>query len=170
MYLLMLFLTGTARIEFGQQKEEKKENVEVVKYSARKDSLAEANSKTFQAIQLERLELEKERKRIAEFQERMDLAQQDLESKQQSIQQERMKMEKAVTQSDSLDRKKIRELSKIYGAMRPAEAAHILETLKDDLASKVIKGMNDDRQKARILSALSKDKANRISRILGPGL
>jgi flagellar motility protein MotE (MotC chaperone) len=62
--------------------------------------------------------------------------------------------------------KKIKELSKIYGAMRPVEAAQIIETLQDELAVKVLTNIGDERQKGKILSALSREKATRISKLI----
>ena len=169
LYLLMLFMTGTARIEFDPpEKKGESEKVEHIKQTARKDSLAAVNSRTFQALQKERLELQKERERLMAQQQRIDIFQQELENQQKALQQQRSKMESLVAQSDSLDQKKIRQLSKMYAAMKPAEAAQIIGTLQDSLAAKILATMNDDRQKARILSSLSREKANRISKILAP--
>lgn len=166
MYLVMMFLNGSARIEFGTEEKEPKEKVEVIKQSYRKDSLAVLNSKTFIALQNEKNELQKERERLAEKQKKIDLLQTELEEKQNVLQEERKKLEKLVSKSDSLDSRKMKELSKIYGAMRPVEAAEIIETLQDELASKIISNINDERQKGKILSALSKEKATRISKML----
>lgn len=170
MYLTMLFVTGSARIEFGVKQEEPKEKIEKIEFNKRKDSLSIANSKTFMALQMEKTELQKERERLVEKEKKIDLLQTELEEKRKAFEQERAKIEKLVSLSDSLDRRKIKELSNIYGAMRPAEAAQIIETLQDDLASKVIASIGDERQKGKILSALSKDKASRISKLLGPKL
>lgn len=169
MYLVMMFLTGTARIEIGNKEEKQpKEQVQLVRNNERKDSLAVANSKTFIAIQSEKKELQKERERLSESQKRIDMLQSELEEKRLALEKKREEIEKLVSKSDSLDNKKIKELSKIYGAMRPAEAGEIIETLQDELASKIIANIGDERQKGKILSALSNDKAVRISKILGP--
>ncbi len=169
LYLVMLFVTGAARIEFQRPKDdgEKQQKVEMVKRSARKDSLALRNSKTFQALQLERAELEKERQRMREQQERINLLQSEVEQERTLLSEERHKFESAVQKSDSLGSKKIKDLAKMYAAMRPSEAASILSTLNDRMVANVLKAINDDRQKAKILGALSTDKAARISRIIG---
>ena len=169
MYLIMLFVTGAARIEFQRPKEntEKEQKVEVVKQTARRDSLAERNSKTFQALQKERVELEAERQRLREQQDRINLLQSEVEQQQKKLAEEREKFEKVVQKSDSLGDKKIKDLAKMYAAMRPSEAASILSTLDDRMVAKVLKAINDDRQKAKILGALSTSKAARISKIIG---
>lgn len=169
LYIVMLFITGSARVEFGPLKEDetKKEKVQLMKQSARKDSLAAINSKTFQALQQERSVLEKERQRLREQQERIDLLQSELEAQQKKLAEEREKMESLVSKSDSLSGKKIKDLAKMYGAMRPSEAASILSTLEERLAARIIRSINDDRQKAKILSSFSRDKAARISKIIG---
>ena len=168
LYLVMLFITGSARVEFGPPKEDetKNEKVEVVKQSARKDSLTAVNSRTFQALQQERSEMEKERQRLREQQGRIDLLQSEAEVERKKLTEEREKLEKVVSVSDSLGGRKIKDLAKMYAAMRPSEAASILGTMDDRMVAQILKSINDDRQKAKILSSLSRDKAARISKII----
>lgn len=166
LYIVMMFLTGTARIEFGNKKEESGQKLELVKQNNRRDSLAMVSSRTFQALQQEKTELQKERDRLSDKQRKIDLIQQELQESRKVLEKERNKIEKLVSRSDSLDRKKIKELSRIYGAMRPIEAAQIIETLQDDLAVKVIANIGDERQKGKILSAISREKATRISKLM----
>lgn len=169
LYLVMLFATGSARVEFGPSGEdrEKQQKVSTIKQSARKDSLIAVNSRTYQALQLERVELEKERLRLREQQDRIDLLQSEVEMERKKISEERMKMEKLVARDDSLSGKKVKDLAKMYSAMRPAEAASILGTMDEALAAKILGNINDDRQKGKILGAFSTDKAARISKLLG---
>ena len=168
LYLIMLFATGTARIEFNTDEKANEENkkVEMMQQNIKRDSLSAVNSRTFTAIQKERTEIEQERARLMEQQKRMELLQQEIQAQSDALKKEREKIEGLVTQSDSLNTKKLKDLSKVYGAMRPAEAAKILETLPDKLSSQIISSINDDRQKAKILSSLPKNKANKISKIL----
>ncbi len=169
LYVVMLFATGSARVEFGPSGEdrEKQQKVSMVRQSARKDSLIAVNSRTYQALQQERVELEKERLRLREQQDRIDLLQSEVETERKKISEERIKMEKLVARDDSLSGKKVKELAKMYGAMRPAEAASILGTMDEALAAKILGNIGDDRQKGKILGAFSTDKAARISKILG---
>ncbi len=168
-YLLMMFATGNARIEFVKPAKEKKDERELklMAINSRKDSLAEQHSQTFFAIEKQKAELDAEKKNMNEERERMLLVQQELEKTRNEFTEERKKLEKLVGQSDDLDKKRIKQLAKVYGAMRPEEAARILETLDDELMIKILGSMGDDRQKAKILSTISQEKAARISKKIG---
>lgn len=168
LYVALLFTTGQARVQFGQKKEvvEKEKKVELIRHTNRKDSIAVANSRSFLALQQEQENLQAERQRLQDQQQHMDMMQRDIETQKTAITGERQKLESLVTKSDSLDKKKIQQLAKVYGAMRPAEAAQIIETLDDPLVVKILGAISDDRQKARILSLLSKEKAGRISNLM----
>jgi flagellar motility protein MotE (MotC chaperone) len=169
MYMLMLFATGNARIEFNQPAKEKKDEKQLkfMRQSARKDSLSAVQSQTFLAVEQEKADLIAEKKRFAEQQERVLMVQQELEKTRGELMEERKKLEKLVGQSDTLEKKRIKQLAKVYGAMRPEEAARILETLDDQLVIQILALMGDDRQKAKILSILSPEKAARISTKIG---
>ena len=169
LYVAILFFTGTARIEFGPSGEiqNRQKQIQTVRQSARRDSLAALNSKAFQAAQQERLELQKERERIQEQNARLDILQREIEEQRNSLQQKRNELDELVNKSSELNQDRIRELARLYGAMKPAEAAAIIETLDDQLALNIITSINDDRQKGRILAFLSKEKASRLSRKLG---
>ena len=167
-YLLMLFATGNARIEFSKSNEKKEEReLRLIAINARKDSLATLHSKTFFALEKHKADLEAEKKRMNEERERMLMVQQDLEKTRNKLTEEREKLEKLIGQNDELDQKRIKQLAKVYGAMRPEEAARILETLDDDLLIKILTSMGDDRQKAKIISTISREKASRISKKIG---
>lgn len=169
LYIVLMFVTGSARIDFGPQKadEGKKEKIALIKQSAKKDSLFVTQSRAYQAMQLERVELEKERERLREQQGRIDLLQSEIEAERKKMIEERKKMETLVEQSDSLSRKKIKEVAKVYAAMRPSEAATILGTMDEKMVATIIRSINDDRQKAKILGLFSPDKAARVSKIIG---
>jgi flagellar motility protein MotE (MotC chaperone) len=165
-YLLLMFATGSARIEINQQKkEEKKEQqVKLMKLSARKDSLAASQSQTFMAVELQKADLAKEKQQLVEQQQRVAMVEQELEKTRTDLTAEREKLEKIVSKSDDLDKKRLKQLAKVYGAMRAEEAARILETLDDGLCVNILAEMGDDRQKAKILTALTPDKAARVSK------
>jgi flagellar motility protein MotE (MotC chaperone) len=165
-YLLLMLATGSARIEINQQKkEEKKEQqVKLMKLDARKDSLAASQSQTFMANELQKADLAKERQQLVEQQQRVAMVEQELEKTRTDLTAEREKLEKIVSKSDDLDKKRLKQLAKVYGAMRAEEAARILETLDDGLCVNILAEMGDDRQKAKILTALTPDKAARVSK------
>ncbi len=169
MYLAVLFATGNIRIEFFPENrlEKNEENLRVIRRTARRDSLAAAQLESFQALRRERAEIEKEREKLREQQERINLVAQELERKRNEMLLERQKLEELVGQSDSLQQKRVKKLARVYGAMKAPEAASILETLGDDLVIQIINNISDDRQRAKILAALSEGKAARMSRKMG---
>jgi flagellar motility protein MotE (MotC chaperone) len=169
LYAAILFFNGTLRLEYGPKEKvvEDTKKIQTLKRSEKTDSIIIAQSRTFQAVEQEKIEMEKERARLKEQQERIDMVAKELEDKQKSIQDERSKLESLVSKSDSLENKKYKNQAKVYAAMKPLEAAQIIETLPDDVASKIFNAMNDDRQKAKILAALSPEKATKVSVKLG---
>jgi flagellar motility protein MotE (MotC chaperone) len=165
-YFLLLFTTGQARIEFNRPKnnEKKEQSVKLIKSNPKKDSLAAAQSQTFMALEHQKTEIEREKHLLAEQQDHLKIVEQETEKNRNDLSTEREKLEKLVSKSDDIDKKRIRQLAKVYGAMRAEEAARILETLDDDMCISILTLIGDDRQKAKILAALSGDKASRVSR------
>lgn len=174
LYVALLFLTGNARVEFGPkldiEDQKHMQETRLLRQTARRDSLASVHSQAFEALQKERVELAAERERLVNQQERVDMLQKELEQAHQALAQRRDEMTKLIADGSELERKRIGQLAKVYSAMRPAEAAQILETLENDLVVKILMAMNDDRQKAKIVSTLTKEKASAVSRKLGNAL
>ena len=169
LYLVVLFATGNMRIEIGKKPEEEKrsEDLRVLRLTHRRDSLMAQHSAAYRAVLQERKEIEEKEQRLKEREERIAMLEQELEQQRLALVAERQRLEKAVAESDDASEKKIRQLARVYGAMRPAEAAQILETLNDDLVVKILRGIGDDRQKGKIMGAISKSKAARLSRLMG---
>ncbi|MCU0609704.1 MAG: hypothetical protein MUF22_08075 [Chitinispirillaceae bacterium] len=168
-YFAILLVMGNARVEFGEKPKDPEvvEKVEIARRSEKAESLAVVNSRIFQANKLEQERVEKERESLQEARKRLELYQNDLEAQKAEVKKEREKIETLVEKSETLDKKKTVQLAKMYSAMRPAEAAQIIETLNDDLAMGILQNISDDRQKAKILSALSPEKATRITTLMG---
>ena len=170
MYFTMLFATGRARVEFGQKQVEDSQEtkrLETIRRNARKDSLAAAQSQSFMANEAARDSLRKEKEGLEKQQVHIEMLRRELETAKQELARERERLEGLVAKSATLDKKRIGQLAKVYGAMRAGEAAQVLETLDDDLVIKILTSINDDRQKAKIMSALSTAKAARMSRTMG---
>ena len=115
-------------------------------------------------------DLEEQRKQTDR---RLGIAESELgriESERQKLAENRKRLEKLVAESNELEQKRIKQLARVYAAMRPREAALILETLEDALLIRILRAINDDRQKGKIVASLSREKAARISRKMGtPG-
>jgi len=164
----MLFATGTLRVEYGFQKQDEEQvvKVEEVRHSARRDSLSAQNTKIFEAIRQERADLAREQERLTEQYARLEMLQAEIESKRGELVKERTQLESKLAVLPEEEVARIRKLAKIYEAMKPGEAAAIMETLTDSQVAQILSRMSDDRQKARIMSLLSKEKAARINRLI----
>jgi flagellar motility protein MotE (MotC chaperone) len=168
-YAAVLFATGMLRIEYGTPKTavEEEKKLQVIKRTQKTDSIMISNSRTFQALENEKIEIQKERERLQELQARMEITQKELDEKQNLIAGQRAKMEALVEKSDSLEIKKYKTQAKVYMSMKPLEAAQIIETFSADQAAKILGAMTDDRQKAKILAAMATDKAAAITSRIG---
>ncbi|MCL2220560.1 MAG: hypothetical protein FWB94_11850 [Chitinispirillia bacterium] len=166
--VIVLLATGAMRVEFGFPKpdEDQKAKVELVKHSSRRDSLAAQNTKIFEAVQQERADLAKEQERLTEQYSRLEILQAEIDSKKDELVKERALLESKLTVSPPDEGARIKKLSKIYEAMKPGEAAGILETIPDAQAAQILSAMGDDRQKGRIMSLLTKEKAARLNKLI----
>ena len=154
-YILMLLATGNAHIEFNRPMKDKKDEKQLtlMRMNARKDSLSAVQSQTFLALEQEKGEVAAEKKRSEEQQQHMQMEQQELDKTRGDLEQERKKLEKLVDRSDTLEKKRIKQLAKVYGAMRPEEASRILETLDDNLAMEILEAMSDDSKRRTLFGA-----------------
>ena len=169
LYLIALFLLGYARLEIGPMKldPDERRQVRLMRQTWRRDSLAVVMSQTYRANQAAADSLEEERKRLQREKDQVELIKAELEREREGLQRERERLEELISQSQDLQDKRVKQLARVYGAMRPAEAARILETLSDDLVVKILRGMGDARQSGKIMQALSGGKAKRISVKMG---
>ncbi len=164
-YATVLFATGMLRIEYGAPKTavEDEKKLQVIKRTQKTDSIMISNSRIFQALENEKIEIQKERERLQDLQARLEIAQKELDEKQTIIARQREKMEALVEKSDSLEIKKYKAQAKVYVSMKPLEAAQIIESFSADQAAKILGAMTDDRQKAKILAAMAPEKAAAIT-------
>lgn len=168
--IVMLFVSGTARIEINRKEKLgflQQNKLKYVKQTKFRDSLILAQSQSYLANEKERQEIEIKLAELEKQKERINILTQELKRTREELALEREKFEKLVAANDELENKRIRQLAKVYGAMRANEAARILETLNDDLLIKIISAIGDDRQKAKIMASLSQQKASIISRKMG---
>lgn len=170
MYLGMLLATGNAKLVFKgdlARKIEIQNQARLEKQSMERDSLLLVQSHAFQANVEEKKRLEEERAQLLKEQERLEMLRAELSSERDEIEAERKRYEKALKDSEELNDKRVKKLARVYGAMKANEAARIMETLDDSLCIDIFKFMTEDRQKAKILAAMSGDKATRLSTKMG---
>jgi len=173
LYFGVMFGTGGMKIVMNQPivgLVNEPEDVKLMKYDSRMDSAALSQSETYQAVQEEKLKLEEERKRLREQEERVAMQSREADSLRVLLVRERERFEKAVSTNDTAEGMKIKNLAKIYGGMRAPEAAKIIGTFDDRLAAQLISGIGDARQKAKIMGALSPEKAASLSKLMGSSL
>jgi len=168
-YMSMMFVTGRAKLEFVNPNAKKEVSGEVKrqKSSSKLDSMQIVNTESFAAKVRESAEVAKEREALTREQERLNELIAELNKAKEELSAERVRFEGMVSNNGELEMKRIKQLARVYGAMRANEAALILETLNDDLFIKIIKAISDDRQKAKIMAAISKGKASRVSAKMG---
>jgi len=169
LYVAMLFATGSLRVVYAFKKDEPDVatvKFEEVRHNARRDSLAAANTKVFQAAERERADLLKEQERLSEQYARLEMLQGEIEKGREELVKERGQLEKKMAQVPAIEEARIKKLAKIYEAMKPGEAAAIMETLQDAQVASILGKMNDDRQKGKILASLTKEKAARLNKLI----
>jgi flagellar motility protein MotE (MotC chaperone) len=178
LYVAMLFFTGSLRVEYGFKEKDDSEQqtkIEEVKHNARRDSLAALNSKTFQAAEQERAGLVKEQERLNEQYARLEMLQAQIEKDREELVKERQLLENrkaSISEAEAAEQRgetaeaRYRKLAKIYEAMKPNEAANIMQTLPDAQVAYILSKMSDDRQKGKIMALLSTDKVARISKLI----
>jgi flagellar motility protein MotE (MotC chaperone) len=169
LYVAMLFATGTLSVVYKFKEKDTSTpivKVDEIRNTARRDSLFANSSKIFEALQQERADLKKEQERIAEQYARLELLKGEIEKGREELLGERGQLEKKLAEMPAVEDARYKKLAKIYQAMKPGEAAAILETIQDAQVAAILGKMNDDRQKGKILTLLTKEKAVRINKLI----
>lgn len=170
MYLSMLLATGNAKLVFKgdlARKIEVDKQIRTQKQDSERDSIILSSSYSYIANTEESARLELLREKLLKEQTRLDMLKSELEQERQAIERAREKYEVALDESGEVNATRIKKLASVYSAMKANEAARILETLEDQLVIDIYKYMNEDRQKAKILAAMSGEKASRLSKKMG---
>lgn len=167
----VMYGTGFLHLSYGWKadKDVAREVVETVKYSPYQESLAVVHSKAFKAFEEQRAELEARRQKIDEDEKRLDVVKKEISLRVEDLDKTKARLEELVKQSVALDERRVKQLAAIYGSMRPEEAAPILFTLKDELIVRIMRRIDENRQKAKIMAAmgnLSKERTGKISKLL----
>jgi flagellar motility protein MotE (MotC chaperone) len=91
--------------------------------------------------------------------------QQKLETTQDQVKELERLLTMLATQADSVDQEHARRLSKIVEMMKPADAAAVLNRLNNRTNAELLLSMKQ-RQAAKILAAMPKDRAAEVARYL----
>lgn len=169
MYLGILLGTGNAKLVFEgdlARKIEIDNQAELEKQTAAHDSLALSNSESFLASVEEKKQVEMEREKLVRDQERLEAMKAELDAERAELQKERELYEKTSVAKNTDEVNRLKKLASVYGSMKANEGARIMETLDDQLCLNIFKYMNEDRQKAKILAAMTSEKATRLSTLM----
>lgn len=169
--IMTMYAAGFMRVEYGwgKKKEEVKEKVEVIQYTPYQESLTVVHSKAFEALESQRQEMDRKEKKIAEDEERLKELQKEITRRNDDLVKTKAALETLVNRSSELEVRRTKQLAQVYGSMRAEEAAPILFTLKDELIVKIMEAIPDNRQKAKLMSAmgnLSKERTGTISKMM----
>jgi len=168
MWLVMLLATGNARLVFENDLArmiEVQSMARLQRNTERRDSLIVSNAYSFHANINSIDSLNRERERMEREQERLNFLIDELraerlivEAERKKIQGERTRFEAAIDNQANIgaveQTRRVNNLARTYQAMRPAEAAMIMQELSPDLSVAILNAITDDRQRSRILSAM----------------
>lgn len=119
------------------------------------------------AFYLERKEeeLKQKEERLRQKEEYLVQMEQELERKFKELIPIQKEIQAYKAEKEETQNNKIRSLAKIYGTMKPKEAAKLLENLDENLVVQIISTMNSD-EAANILAGMDVKKAAKISESL----
>ncbi len=164
--------TGYMNISLGwkDKSEEKVENVATIKWDKKQNEMMELHTKSLQAIEAQRREVENKEAEIRENEERLRALRQEVDNRNRDLQKTKEQIEALVKQSSEMEERRIKQLAGVYASMRAEEAAPILYTLKDEMIVRIMEKISDNRQKAKLMAAfgnLNKERAGELSRRMG---
>lgn len=116
-------------------------------------------------IQQRELELKRKEELLQQREEYLKGMQQDVERQLKELIDVQKEIQAYRTEKEENRSAQIRSLSKIYGTMKPKEAAKLLENLEDQLVVSIISSMNAT-EAANILANMDIKKAAKISQSL----
>jgi len=117
------------------------------------------------ALQQKEIEIHKREEQIKEKEERLSILEREVEQKVKDLLALQKQIQSVQNEKQETQNTKVRSLAKIYGSMKPKEAAKLLENLDDKLVMNIIATMTTD-QAASILSLMEVKKAAKISEAL----
>jgi len=110
-------------------------------------------------------ELMKKEEQLRQKEEYLQQMEQEVENKLKELITLQKEIQAYRTEKEEDQNARIRSLSKIYGSMKPKEAAKLLEKLNDELVVEVISAMTSN-DAASVLSSMDVKKAAKISEFL----
>jgi flagellar motility protein MotE (MotC chaperone) len=132
------------------------------------DKLAKSKpglSDSLSVLQQKEIEIRKKEEQLKEKEERLGRLEKEVEQKVKDLLALQKEVQSVRTEKLETQNTKVRSLAKIYGTMKPKEAARLMENLDDRLVMSIISTMTPD-EAAAILSLMEVKKAAKISEAL----
>ena len=121
-----------------------------------------STSESLSAFQQKEIEIRKKEEQLKEKEERLDKLEKEIEQKVKDLLALQKEIQAARVERQETQNTKVRGLAKIYGTMKPKEAAKLMENLDDKLVMGIIATMTPD-EAAAILALMEVKKAAKIS-------
>ena len=116
-------------------------------------------------FQQKEIEIRKREEQVKEKEERLSRLEKEIEQKVKDLLALQKEVQSVRTERQETQNTKVRSLAKIYGTMKPKEAAKLMENLDDKLVMGIIATMTPD-EAAAILALMEVKKAAKISEAL----
>lgn len=124
-----------------------------------------STSESLSAFQQKEIEIRKKEEQLKEKEERLDKLEKEIEQKVKDLLAIQKEVQSVRTEKQETQNTRVRGLAKIYGTMKPKEAAKLMENLDDKLVMGIIATMTPD-EAAAILALMEVKKAAKISEAL----
>lgn len=124
-----------------------------------------AAADSLSALQQKEIEIKKKEEQLKEKEERLAKIEKEVEQKVKELLVLQKEIQSAQSEKKETLNTKVKSLSKIYGTMKPKEAAKLMENLDEKLVMGIIATMTPD-EAAAILALMDVKKAAKISEAL----
>ncbi len=120
-------------------------------------------------IEQRRRELAREEEALAALNRALDAARANLEQERQRLEGMRTEIEADIARRDQLVNQRLAQIARVYGAMKPREAAAALEEMDDDMAVAILERL-PGRSVGKIFDLMPKDRVRELTRRLEQGV
>ena len=163
-----MFLTGILRLEYGQKKAEipVEKRINYREYTEIQDSLQIKMSRAFKEYsKIKRQQQEKEA-RIEDEEKRLESIRMEIIAERELLEKRKASLDELMKGNERIEIGKIKKIAKIYEAMKPAEAAPILETLSNELIVKIFSSMSEVDVIGKIKAKFTPERAGDIDKLM----
>ena len=121
-----------------------------------------------QQIQERRQEIAKEEEALAALKRALEAAKQALAEERDRLSELKREVEADISRREKLVGERLRQISQVYAAMKPREAASALEGMELEMAAMILEGL-PGRTVGKIFDLMSKERVRELTRRLEQG-